>query len=177
MHNRVNRIPSTRLRATRHGPLLTPQLAATRAHRSAARAIIIIIKRPKLRSSPLLPSLSPTDSHHPLNAMIVERHDSSSFASCRRIFFFDFCQFDGRAWHEEYNIEIVIFRKRSRVKVQMFNLHESCDMKLPTFDMCIHIRISKYGYRRYNTPRNAFYFSIRLIFFGPLLLSLNKSNG
>lgn len=81
------------------------------------------------------------------------------------------------AWHEEYNIEIVIFRKRSRVKVQMFNLHESCDMKLPTFDMCIHIRISKYGYRRYNTPRNAFYFSIRLIFFGPLLLSLNKSNG
>lgn len=90
MHNRVNRIPSTRLRATRHGPLLTPQLAATRAHRSAARAIIIIIKRRKLRSSPLLPSLSPTDSHHPLNAMIVERHDSSSFASYRRIFFLIF---------------------------------------------------------------------------------------
>lgn len=61
MHSRVNRIPSTRLRATRRGPLLTPQLAAIRAHRSAARAIIIIIiKRRKLRSSSPHPASPPT---------------------------------------------------------------------------------------------------------------------
>lgn len=137
-----------------------------------------------LRPAPLLLLLSGAIPSSPLPlsdwlASSVKRDDRRTprLLLVSKDIFFDFCQFDGRAWHEEYNIEIVIFRKRSRVKVQMFNLHESCDMKLPTFDMCIHIRISKYGYRRYNTPRNAFYFSIRLIFFGPLLLSLNKSNG
>lgn len=106
MHSRVNRIPSTRLRAIRRGPLLIPQLAAIRARRSAARAIIIIIKRRKLRSSPLFsPSLSLTDSHHPLNAMIVKRHDSPPPPPPPRIdakdIFFDFYQFDGKTMRDK----------------------------------------------------------------------------
>lgn len=153
MHSRVNRIPSTRLRATRRGPLLTPQLAAIRAHRSAARAIIIIIKRRKLRSSSphpasLLPSHSPTDSHHPLNAMIVKRRDDSPPSTSSidtKDILFDFCQFDERTMRDNDTRNIIsnlcYFRNES--KFRLFNLHESCDTKLPTFDIYMYVCISK----------------------------------